>query len=202
MSAFSGEQVELLIRLRQLDVCSGTQCSHNAEFFIGDLFYANLPDICTPQRDGSYLLYTHYDDPSPSKVSECHDPQPYHFMDVQDGPYNAYGAGEDTYTVTFSLPEEFQLIEFDLYYGMNPREISINGHILDANEFQAAFPYNTGFYLNIPEPIRYAPINNNPDAIAPYLQPGENTISVTMYANELWEERPFDLFARFQVPSE
>jgi len=202
VSEFRGEQVELTIRLRQLDVCAGTLCTHEAEFYIGDLFFSTLPDICTTQRDGSFLLYAYYDDPTPSVEDDCHAPQPYHFMDVEEGPYNAYGAGEDTYTVSFTLPDGFQLIEFDLYYGRNTKGMTINGHSLSPDEVQAAFPYDMGFYLNIPEPIRYSLINSNTDAIAPYLQPGENTITMTIYANELWEERPFDLFARFRVPSE
>ena len=45
VSAFRGEQVELTIRLRQLDVCAGAACTHEAEFYIGDLFFASLPDM-------------------------------------------------------------------------------------------------------------------------------------------------------------
>jgi serine/threonine-protein kinase len=202
VSPFRGEQVELTIRLRQLDVCAGTLCTHDAEFFIGDLFFGNLPDICTTQSDGSYLLYTYYDDPTPYVEDDCPLPQPYYFMDVEAGPYNAYGAGEDTYSVSFTLPQGAQLLEFRMYYGLHTGGMTINGHTLEPDEVYAAFPNRSGLYLNIPEPSRYAPFNNNPEAIAPYLQSGENTISVTIYTKELWEERPFDLFARFQVPSE
>jgi hypothetical protein len=63
----------------------------------------------------------------------------------------------------------------------------------------AAFPVRSGTYVNIPEVARYMAIDSNASAVAPYFVPGANTISMTIFAQKGWEERPFDLFARFRV---
>jgi serine/threonine protein kinase len=175
VSSFQGQRVELTITLRQVDVCAGSLCTHDADFYIGDLSFERLPDICTTKADGSHRLYDYYDDPTSRQVAECENPQPYYFLDVEDGPYNAYGAGEDTYTFEFELLEGAELLEFHLYYG-----------------------YRT---INIAEPSRHSPVNNNPQAVAPYFRAGVNTFVITVSAEKPWEERPFDLFARFRVPS-
>jgi hypothetical protein len=122
-------------------------------------------------------------------------------MEVREGPYNAYGAGEDAYTVRFVLPGGAELIDFRLYYGYYVARFEINGTTFDADQVYAAFPVRLGTYVNIPEPSRYLPVNRNPDAIAPYLREGLNIVRVTVSAEKSWEERPFDLYARFRVPS-
>jgi hypothetical protein len=42
-------------------------------------------------------------------------------------------------------------------------------------------------------------VNGNATAVAPYFVPGTNTLSMTVCAQKGWEERPFDLHARFRV---
>jgi hypothetical protein len=127
VSPFQGQRVELTITLRQVDVCAGSLCTHDADFYIGDLSFERLPDICTTKADGSHRLYDYYDDPTSRQVAECENPQPYYFLDVEDGPYNAYGAGEDTYTFEFELLEGAELLEFHLYYGYVAR-LSVRGY--------------------------------------------------------------------------
>ena len=158
-------------------------------------------NICTTEANGSHRLYDYYDDPTPRQVAECENPQPYYFLDVEDGPYNAYGAGEDTYTLSFDLPEGAELLEFHLYYGYRTRGLTINDRTFSPQEVYAAFPLNSGTYVNIAEPSRHSPVNNNPQAVAPYFRAGANTFVITVSAEKPWEERPFDLFARFRVPS-
>jgi hypothetical protein len=201
VSSFQGQRVELTITLRQVDVCAGSLCTHDADFYIGDLSFERLPDICTTEADRSHRLYDYYDDPTPRQVAECENPQPYYFLDVEDGPYNAYGAGEDTYTLSFELPERVELLEFHLYYGYRTKGLIINDRTLSSEEVYAAFPVRLGTYVNIAEPSRHSPVNNNPQAVASYFRAGTNTIAMTVSAEKHWEERPFDLFARFRVPS-
>jgi tRNA A-37 threonylcarbamoyl transferase component Bud32 len=201
VSSFQGQRVELTITLRQVDVCAGSLCTHDADFYIGDLSFERLPDICTTEADRSHRLYDYYDDPTPRQVAECENPQPYYFLDVEDGPYNAYGVGEDTYTLSFELPARAELLEFHLYYGYRTKGLIINDRTLNSEEVYAAFPVCLGTYVNIAEPSRHSPVNNNPQAVAPYFRAGTNTIAMTVSAEEHWEERPFDLFARFRVPN-
>jgi hypothetical protein len=201
VSFFRGQRVELTITLRQVDVCAGSLCTHDADFYIGDLSFERLPDICTTEAGGSHRLYDYYDDPTPHKVAECEDPQAYYFLDVEDGPHNAYGAGEDTYTLSFELPQGAELLEFHLYYGYRTQGLTINDWTLSPDKVYAAFPVRLGTYVNIAEPSRHSPVNNNPQAVAPYFGAGANIIAMTVSAENHWEERPFDLFARFRVPS-
>jgi len=201
VSSFQSQRVELTITLRQVDVCAGSLCTHDADFYIGDLAFERLPDVCTTEADGSHRLYDYYDDPTPRQVAECENPQPYYFLDVENGPYNAYGAGEDTYTLSFELPNGAELLEFHLYYGYRTKGLIINDRTLNPEEVYAAFPLHSGTYVNITEPSRHSPVNNNPQAVAPYFRAGANTIAMTVSAEKDWEERPFDLFARFRVPS-
>jgi hypothetical protein len=170
VSEFGGRDVELIITLRQADVC------------------------------GVYNLYDYPEDPTPKVTGSHPDPKPYHFLDVREGPHNGYGAGEDTYTMTFELPDEFELTDFNLYYGSYPRRMVINGHELSGQQVRASFPYRSMTYVNIPEPSMYMPINSNATAVSGYFAPGLNSISVTVYAEKPWEERPFDLHARFRIP--
>jgi tRNA A-37 threonylcarbamoyl transferase component Bud32 len=200
VSAFQGQRVELTMTLRQVDVCAGSLCTHDADFYLGDLSFERLPDICTTEADRSHRLYDYYDDPTSQQVAECENPQPYYFLDVEDGPYNAYGAGEDTYTLSFDLPEGAELLEFHLYYGYRTQGLTVNDQTLSPEKVYAAFPLRSGTYVNIAEPSRHSPMNNNPQAVAPYFRAGANTITMTVSAEKHWEERPFDLFARFRVP--
>jgi hypothetical protein len=158
-----------------------------------------LPDVCTTGADGGLVLYDYYEDPTPRPVKRCADPEPYYYADVREGPHNAYGVGRDRYTVSFELPEGAELLDFRLYYGRYVDELVINGHALSPEQVYAAFPVRLGTYVNIPEPSRYMPVNDNPDAVAPYLRAGTNTIAITVAARKEWEERPFDLYARFRV---
>jgi len=199
-SAFQGRQAELTIRLRQIDVCAGSYCTQDADFYIGDLFYGQLPDLCTKQSNGTLLLYDYYDDPTPHQVAACDRPLSYYFLDVEDGPYNHYGVGENEYRVSFALPENSELIEFRMYYGLNTRGMTINNHALSPEEVYEAFPQRSGVYLNIPEPGRYSLFNNNPEFIAPFLDWGPNNFRMIVYTENPWEERPFDVFMRFKVP--
>ena len=201
VSDFRGQRVELTITLRQIDVCGGYLCTHDADFYIGDLYFERLPDICTTEADGSYRLYDYYDDPTPRQVDECENPQPYYFFDVEDGPYNAYGVGEDTYTLSFELPEVAALLEFHLYYGCYAENLTINDRTFSPQEVYTAFPQRSCTYVNITEPSRHSPVNESPQIVAPYFRAGTNTITMTVYAENHWEERPFDLFVRFQIPS-
>ena len=200
VSPFRGQQVQLTITLRQLDVCAGSQCTQNADFFIGDLYYGVMSDLCTTLSNGTYLLYDYYNDPTPQEVEDCDKPLPYYFIDIEDGPYNYYGIGESEYSIPFALPEKSELVEFRLYYGYHAREMKINNHVFFQREIYAAFPRRSGEYLNIAEPSRYSPFNNNPEAIAPYLDWGKNNLSITIFTENAWEERPFDVFIRVKVP--
>jgi serine/threonine protein kinase len=200
VSLFQGQRVQLSVTLRQVDVCAGSQCTQNADFFIGDLFFGELPDICTTLSDGQLINYDYYDDPTPQEVESCAQPQPYYFIDIEDGPYNTYGSGESTYSIPFALPDRAELIEFRMYYGYHARELIINHNVISPQEIYQAFPYRSGLYLNIAEPSRYSLVNNNPALIAPYLDWGKNNLSVTVFTENAWEERPFDVFLRFKVP--
>jgi len=200
VSPYRGRRVELTVILRQVDVCAGSACTHDADAYIGDLTFEQLPDICTTQADGHFELYDYYDDPTPHAVDECEVPQPYYYMEVREGPYNAYGVVEDTYRAHFVLPEGAELLDFRLYYGLYVTHFSINDQAFEAGQVYGAFPVRLGTYVNLPEPSRYLPVNNNPGAIAPYLHQGLNIIRVTVSAEKSWEERPFDLYARFRVP--
>ena len=201
VSPIRDQMAILEIRLRQPDVCAGSACTHDADLLIGELAFFALPDICTTQPDGHYLLYDYYDDPTPREVTSCAAPVPYFFIDVQEGPRNAYGAGKDAHKVRFELPEKAELLEFHLYYGCNVEGMTINGQALSPEQVYEAFPVRSCSYVNIAQPIRWAPVNNNPQAIAPWLRSGSNEIVVTVAAKNHWEERPFALFARFLAPT-
>jgi hypothetical protein len=201
VSPFQGQRVQLRVTLRQADVCAGSQCTQNADFFIGDLYYGEMPDICTTTSNGQYLHYDYYDDPMPREVQHCEQPQPYYFLDIEDGPYNTYGSGESTYSIPFALPEGAELIECRLYYGYHARELVVNHQVLSQQEIYDAFPYRSGLYLNIAEPSRYSLVNQNTALIAPYLEWGKNNLSMTIFTENAWEERPFDIFLRFKVPA-
>lgn len=200
VSPFGGQHVQLRITLQQPDVCAGSQCTHNDDFFIGDLYYAQLPDVCTTLSNGKLLNYDYYHDPTPTEVASCEQRQSYYFIDIEDGPYNAYGAGESTYSIPFALPQGAELIEFRLYYGYHAREMVINHQVISQQQVYEAFPYRSGIYIKIAEPSRYSLVNNNPALIEPYLDWGKNNLSLTIFTENAWEERPFDLFMRFKVP--
>jgi hypothetical protein len=201
VSAFRGRKVELSLRLRQADVCAGAQCTHDADAYIGDLVFERLPDVCTTGVNGRWRLYDYSEDPTPREVDSCLDPQPYYYVDVREGPHNDYGPGRDRHTLSFDLPQGAMLLHFRLYYGRFAEELVVNGHVLGPEQVYAAFPVRLGTYVNIPEPSRYMPVNRNPVAMASYFRAGTNTISMVVSAREAWEERPFDLYARFRVPS-
>jgi serine/threonine protein kinase len=200
VSDFWGQQVELNIILRQADVCAGAACTHDADLYVGDLLYVQLPDICTTQADGRFELYDYYEDPTPHHVGDCREPQPYYYVDVREGPYNAYGEGEDTHTFSFELPEGAEVLDFRVYYGRYATSLAINDHTFDSLEVHTAFPVRLGTYVNLPEPSRYLPVNDNPGVVAPHVVVGLNAITMTVHAREPWEARPFDLYARFRVP--
>jgi hypothetical protein len=200
VSAYRGRRVELILSLRQADVCAGAACTHDADAYVGDLVFERLPEICTTVAEGRLRLYDYYDDPTPRQVETCASPQPFHFVDVREGPHNAYGVGKDRYTLSFELPEGAELLAFRLYYGRYVEELAINGHALSPEQVYAAFPVRLGTYVNIPEPSRYMPVNDNPGVVASFMRAGTNTIVVTISAQKEWEERPFDLYARFRVP--
>ena len=199
VSQFAGQSVELTIRLRQPDVCGGASCTANVDLYIGDLSFESLPDICTTEADGSHTLYHYYDDPTPLPGAICANPQSYYFVDVEDGPYNHYGAGNNTYRVTADLPAGAQPLQFNVYYGYKSRGFTINDHALDPAQTYAAFPTHQGHYINIAEPSRWMPLNDNPSAVAGHLVAGLNTFSFNVYTEKSWEERHFDLWARFRV---
>jgi hypothetical protein len=198
-SPFGGGQADLMVRLRQIDVCAGSLCTHDADFYIGDMLYGQLPDLCTKHSDGSLVMYDYYDDPSPHEVIACEDPLSYYFLDIEDGPYNHYGAGENEYRVSFALPENAELIDFRLYYGYYTKGMTVNNHSFTPEEVYDAFPLRTGVYHNIPEPSRYSLYNINPDFLAPHFDWGQNNFSIILYTENPWEERPFDVFMRFMV---
>jgi hypothetical protein len=199
-SPFRNQKAYLMIRLRQIDVCAGTQCTHDADFFIGDLYYGLLPDLCTRLFDGSLLLYDYYDDPTPEAVADCALPQSYHFLDIEEGPYNQYGIGESEYPLSFDLPENATLIDFRLYYGYRAKKMIINDQVISPEDLYEAFPIRSGVYHNIAEPSRYSLYNQNTDLLAPYFKTGANHLLFNLYAENTWEESPFDLFMRFKVP--
>jgi tRNA A-37 threonylcarbamoyl transferase component Bud32 len=199
-SPFRGRQVNLMIRLRQIDVCAGSHCTHDADFYIGDLYYGLLPDFCTVQSNSELLLYDYYDDPTPQQVTACEHPLSYYFLDIEDGPYNSYGGGESEYRLPFALPENAELIEFRLYYGYYTRGMTINNHSITPEDVYDAFPQRSGVYLNIPEPSRYSLFNNTPGVLGSYFDWGQNNFSMILYTENPWEERPFDVFMRFKVP--
>jgi hypothetical protein len=202
VSQYQGRPLQLTITLRQTDVCGGTNCTHNVDLYVGDLWFERLPDICTTLPDGSHMLYDYYDDPSPLAIVGCSDPQAYYFIDVEEGPHNGYGAGEDDYAVAVDLPAGTVPLQFKVYYGFHTHGFAINGHALTSQEVDAAFPIHKGTYVNIAEPSRWMPVNDNPDAVRAWLIGGQNRFEFDVYAQNLWEERPFDLWARFRAPSE
>jgi serine/threonine protein kinase len=199
-SQFRGKQADLMIRLRQIDVCAGSHCTHDADFYLGDLYFGSMPDICTKNSTGELWLYDYYDDPTPHKVSACEKPLLYYFLDIEDGPYNDYGGGESEYKIPFALPENAELMEFRLYYGYYTSGIMLNNHSFTPEEVYGAFPLRIGVYHNIPEPARYSFFNNNPNFLAPFFDWGQNEFSIGLYTENPWEERPFDVFMRFKVP--
>jgi hypothetical protein len=198
-SPFRGQKADLMVRLRQIDVCAGSQCTHDADFYIGDMLFGQLPDFCTKHSDGTLVLYDYYDDPTPHEVGTCEDPLSYYFIDIEDGPYNDYGVGENEYRIPFDLPENAELIDFRLYYGYYTRGITVNNHSFTPEEVYDAFPLRSGVYHNIPEPSRYSLLNINPEFLAPYFERGQNIFSIILYTENPWEERPFDVFMRFKV---
>jgi hypothetical protein len=201
VSPFQGQPVRLTITLRQTDICAGAACTHNVDLYLGDLWFESLPDICTTEVDGSHTLYDYYDDPSPQAGWDCPEPSPYYFLDLEDGPYNAYGAGERNHQVTMDLPPGADLLQFKVYYGPLSHGFTFNGHALSSSEVYAAFPIRKGTYVNIAEPSRWMPANDNPAAVSPWLVQGPNVLTFNVYAEQSWWERPFDLWARFRVPS-
>ena len=200
VSPFRGQTAELTITLRQADVCAGAQCTHDADFYFGDLYFGLLPDICTTQADRTYTLYDYYNDPTPKSVTACENPQAYYFMDIEDGPYFEYGNGHNEYKVHFALPENAQLVEFHLYYGYYTQGLKVNNHLLSPEKVYEAFPIHSGTSLNIAEPGRYSLFNDNPEVVASFFNWGTNDIEMTVYADESWQERTFDMFVRFKVP--
>ena len=60
-----------------------------------------------------------------------------------------------------------------------------------------AFPVRWGTNNRVVETARYSFVNNNPEAVVRYFQPGTNRILVVVAADETWEERTFSLYARF-----
>jgi hypothetical protein len=198
-SPFRGQEADLMVQLRQIDVCAGSLCTHDADFYIGDMLFGQLPDLCTKHADGTLVLYDYYDDPTPHEVGTCQDPLAYFFIDIEDGPYNDYGVGEDEYQIPFTLPENAELIDLRLYYGYYTRGIKVNNHTFTPEEVYGAFPLRSGVYHNIPEPSRYSLFNMNPDFLAPYFSSGQNNFSIILYTENHWEERPFDIFMRFKV---
>ncbi|HEY66327.1 MAG TPA: hypothetical protein G4O02_17390 [Caldilineae bacterium] len=201
VSEFQGSTVELTITLRQPDTCAGYACTEDVDLYIGDLWFESLPDICTTEADASHTLYHYYDDPTPQLDASCSDPQPYYFLDVEDGPYNRYGAGSDTYEVTADLPAGAEPLQFKVYYGFKSHGFTFNAHAFTETQVYAAFPKRDGGYTNIAEPSRWMPFNDNSAAVASHLVVGANTFSFNVYATQSWEERSFDLWARFRVPS-
>lgn len=200
VSEFQGQSVELTITLRQTDNCAGYACTRDEDLYIGDLWYESLLDVCTTEADQSHTLYDYFDDPSPHTGVSCADPQSYYFIDVEEGPHNHYGPGEDTYEVTANLPAGAQLLQFKVYYGPRTHGFTFNGHTLTPQEAYDAFPIHQGTYVNIAEPSRWMPVNDNPDPVSGHLVEGTNTFVFSVYAEAPWEERPFDLWARFRVP--
>jgi hypothetical protein len=77
--------------------------------------------------------------------------------------------------------------------------MTINGRTFTPEEVDTAYPHQPGTYLNIPEPSHYSLVNWNPYFVADYFIPGPNFIEITLITENPWEERPFDLYARFQV---
>ena len=202
VSEFQEQAIELTITLRQPDICAGSACTHDADLYIGDLWYERLPDICTTEADGNHTLYDYFDDPSPDTDADCTNPQPFYFIDVESGPFNYYGVGEDDYEVTAHLPAGGEALQFKVYYGHSSHGFAFNGHALSSSETYTAFPRHMGTYVNIPEPSRWMPFNDNPAVVVPHLVAGDNHFSFNVYASNPWEERPFDFWARFRIPSD
>ena len=202
VSEFQGKSVQLTITLRQPDVCAGTLCTQDVDLYVGDLWFERLPDICTTEADGSHTLYHYYDDPTPKENATCGNPQEYYFIDVEKGPYNHYHSGQNTYDVNVDLPSSAEVLQFKVYYGYKSHGFTFNGHALDAAQTYAAFPIHLGGYVNIAEPSRWMPFNDNPDAVSDHLVAGNNKFSFNVYTEKVWEERHFDLWARFRVPSD
>jgi len=199
VSKFRGDQVELTITLRQPDACAGSACTQDVDLYIGDLVFQKLPDICTTESDGSNKLYDYFDDPTPTP-GECADPQDYYFLDIEDGPYNTYGAGSNTYTAEFNLSENAELMRFNLYYGYYG-ELTVNNETINSSVLYDAFPvHDCCAYLNIGEPSKYSAMNNNVSAVRDHFTPGVNTISMKVTTSASWEERHYSLYARFRVP--
>ena len=201
VSEFDDREVELTITLRQPDVCAGHNCTHDVDLYVGDLTFERLPDICTSETGGDHRLYDYYDDPTPHGGAHCVNPQPYYFLDVEDGPRNAYGIGENTYVVTIDLPAGAEALQFKVYYGPRTDGFVINDHMLDTAAVYAAFPAHLGTYVNIAEPSRWMPVNDGAGTVNGYLAEGRNRFQFNVYTNNYWDERPFDLWARFRVPA-
>ena len=201
VSEFPDRDVELTITLRQPDVCAGGDCRHNVSLYVGDLAFERLPDICTNEPGGGHTLYDYYDDPSPHAGAGCPNPQAFYYIDVEDGPRNAYGIGENTYVVTVDLPAGAEALQFKVYYGPRTEGFAINDHALDTAAVYAAFPVHLGTYVNIAEPSRWMPVNDGAGTVNAYVVAGRNRFQFNVHTNNYWDERPFDLWARFRVPT-
>jgi hypothetical protein len=200
VSEFRGEDVELSITLRQPDACAGLDCTHDVDLYVGDLFSASLPDVCTTEADASHSLLDYYDDPTPKAVEECADPQPFYFQGVEYGPINTYGAGSDTHTIDFELPEGATLDRMGLYYGPNISRFAVNGEEIDPQLVYQAFPIRSSTYVAVEAPLKYAVANNDTRLLRSYLREGPNTITVDVQSEHASDERPFYFYARFKVP--
>jgi hypothetical protein len=147
------------------------------------------------------MLYDYYDDPTPNRVEECASPQPYYFIDIEQGPSKKGGVGQDRHEVSFELPEGAEAVELRMYYGPALRSFVVNGDSIAVEQVYEMFPVRSATYVNIPRPMRWAPFNDAGDALASYLQVGQNMIQVTTSSSNVWDERPFYIFARFRVPA-
>jgi hypothetical protein len=203
VSPFKGMQnVELTITLRQPRACGGWGCTRNEDLYVGDLIFEQLPDIITTEADGTHTLYDYFDDPSPTSgyTDPPGTPVDYYFLDVKLGPFGQSGAGSNTFTIPVDLPSDFELLSFKLYYGDDTTGLTINDQTLSPSKVYEAFPEHACCtYINIAEPSRWSPVNDNPDAVKGMFKVGSNTIVMTVTTNASWEERHFDLWARFEV---
>ncbi|HEY65683.1 MAG TPA: hypothetical protein G4O02_14045 [Caldilineae bacterium] len=205
VSPFRGEKVSLTITLLHPDICAGSLCTHNVDLYIGPVQFQRMPDICTTEVDGSHVLYDYLNDPSPTEVEACPDPQAFRFIEASvnaSQPFRKYGAGKDTYRLSVDLPEDFQLLDFKLHYGPRIERMVINGESIAPEVVYKSFPVRRATYNRVEPTARYSFANNNPEAVASFFRPGENTIEVVVTASKPWEERPFSLYVRFLAGSE
>jgi hypothetical protein len=200
ISPFRGKRVSLTLTLLQPDVCSGSFCTHDIDLYIGPMRYAALPELCLLTDQGTYLIYDHPDDPTPTEVSQCEDPQPLTFLETERSapePFSGYGEGQDAYTLSLTLPETFELIDFSLQYGPRLGRMSINGQSIPPEAVHALFPVRRGTYNRVPSAARYSFMNHEVEALRGYFKPGENVLEFEILADQPWEERPFSLYLRF-----